>query len=103
MSALALNKFVCHIGKSAVRMATTTPKSFFSVSSRFNVEKKYTDKHEWISMDGNVGTIGITDYAQDKLGEVVYAELPEVSEELEQTGIESSITYLLKLKVLTCL
>lgn len=65
---------------------STAQKSLFSVSTRFNVEKKYTDKHEWISMNGNVGTIGITDYAQDKLGEVVYAELPEIGDELEQTG-----------------
>ena len=40
-------------------------------------ELKYTKEHEWISIDGNVVTIGITDYAQDSLGDIVYLELPE--------------------------
>jgi glycine cleavage system H protein len=39
-------------------------------------ELKYTATHEWIKVQGNVGTIGITDYAQEKLGDVVYVELP---------------------------
>ncbi len=40
-------------------------------------ELKYTKEHEWISNNGNVITIGITDYAQDSLGDVVFLELPE--------------------------
>lgn len=39
---------------------------------------KYTEDHEWISIDGDVGTIGITDHAQEQLGDVVFVELPEV-------------------------
>jgi glycine cleavage system H protein len=38
----------------------------------------YTRSHEWVRIDGDVGTIGITDYAQKELGEIVYLELPEV-------------------------
>ena len=38
----------------------------------------YTTSHEWVRIDGDVGTIGITDYAQKELGEIVYLELPEV-------------------------
>ena len=38
----------------------------------------YTTSHEWVRIDGAVGTIGITDYAQKELGEIVYLELPEV-------------------------
>jgi glycine cleavage system H protein len=38
----------------------------------------YTPSHEWVRIDGDVGTIGITDYAQKELGEIVYLELPEV-------------------------
>jgi glycine cleavage system H protein len=38
----------------------------------------YTQSHEWVRIDGDVGTIGITDYAQKELGEIVYLELPEV-------------------------
>jgi len=37
---------------------------------------KYTDQHEWVRVDGNVGTVGITDYAQGELGDIVYVELP---------------------------
>ena len=38
----------------------------------------YTQSHEWVRIDGDVGTVGITDYAQKELGEIVYLELPEV-------------------------
>ena len=38
----------------------------------------YTTSHEWVRIDGEVGTIGITEYAQKELGEIVYLELPEV-------------------------
>ena len=37
---------------------------------------KYTAEHEWVALDGDVATVGITDYAADKLGDVVFAELP---------------------------
>jgi glycine cleavage system H protein len=39
---------------------------------------KYTKDHEWVSVDGDHGTVGITDFAQQQLGDVVYVELPEV-------------------------
>jgi glycine cleavage system H protein len=39
---------------------------------------RYTPSHEWVRIGGDVGTIGITDYAQKELGEIVYLELPEV-------------------------
>jgi glycine cleavage system H protein len=41
-------------------------------------ELHYTPSHEWVRIDGDVGTIGITDYAQKELGEIVYLEMPEV-------------------------
>ena len=37
---------------------------------------KYTKEHEWVRTDGDVGTVGITDYAQDQLGDIVFVELP---------------------------
>lgn len=43
----------------------------------------YSEDHEWIKVEGNVVTIGITDIAQDQLGEIVYVELPDTDEELE--------------------
>ena len=45
---------------------------------------KYTDNHEWVRMDGEFAYIGITDYAQDQLGEVLFVEMPEVGDELTQ-------------------
>lgn len=39
---------------------------------------KYTEDHEWIRVEGDVGTVGITDHAQEQLGDVVFVELPEV-------------------------
>jgi glycine cleavage system H protein len=44
---------------------------------------KYTKEHEWIDLAGERGTIGITDYAQQQLGDVVYIELPEVGTKLK--------------------
>jgi glycine cleavage system H protein len=46
-------------------------------------ELKYTRSDEWIRLDGDVATIGITDYAQHELGELVYVELPEVGQKLQ--------------------
>jgi len=45
---------------------------------------KYTEGHEWIDISGDRGKVGITDYAQDQLGEVVYIDLPEVGTKLRQ-------------------
>ncbi len=41
-------------------------------------ELKYSEDHEWVRVDGNIATVGITDYAQDALGDVVFVELPDV-------------------------
>ena len=38
----------------------------------------FTEEHEWISVDGDIGTVGITDYAQHALGDIVFAELPAI-------------------------
>jgi glycine cleavage system H protein len=44
---------------------------------------KYTKDHEWVSVDGNVGTIGITDFAQSELGDIVFVELPSKGKKLK--------------------
>ena len=43
-----------------------------------------TQDHEWIKVEGDIGTIGITNHAQDQLGDVVYVDLPEVGDTVEQ-------------------
>ncbi len=45
---------------------------------------KYTAEHEWIRVEGDVGTVGITAYAQEQLGDVVFVELPEVGRKAEK-------------------
>ena len=44
---------------------------------------KYTDQHEWLNIEGDVATIGITDYAQSSLGDLVFVELPEVGKQVK--------------------
>ena len=51
---------------------------------------KYTQDHEWISVDGNSATVGITDYAQEQLGEVVFVELPDIGKDVGK-GDESAV------------
>src|SRR5215471_18743002 len=41
---------------------------------------RYTREHEWIAVEGNIGTIGITDYAQNSLGDIVYVDVPKVGD-----------------------
>jgi glycine cleavage system H protein len=43
---------------------------------------KYTNEHEWVRIDGDTGTVGITDFAQQQLGDVVYVDLPDVGTKL---------------------
>ena len=52
--------------------------------------KKYTDEHEWISIDGEIGTVGISVYAQVQLGDVVFIEVPEIGT-VYQKGEEAAV------------
>jgi glycine cleavage system H protein len=47
---------------------------------------RFTKDHEWISVDGDVATVGISDYAQEQLGDVVYVELPEIGKAVAKGG-----------------
>ena len=48
------------------------------------IDRKYSKEHEWIKIDGDIATIGITDFAQDQLTDVVFVELPEVDKQIKQ-------------------
>jgi glycine cleavage system H protein len=50
----------------------------------YPADLKYTKDHEWIRLDGGTGTVGITDYAQKQLGDVVYVDLPAVGTAVTQ-------------------
>ncbi|GAA4289772.1 glycine cleavage system protein GcvH [Aestuariibaculum suncheonense] len=54
-------------------------------------ELKYTKDHEWVSIDGDVATIGITDFAQSELGDIVYVEVETVDETLEAEEIFGTV------------
>jgi glycine cleavage system H protein len=48
----------------------------------YPTDRKYTKEHEWIQVNGNTGTVGITDYAQQSLGDIVFVETPKVGAEV---------------------
>ncbi|MDB9976950.1 glycine cleavage system protein GcvH [Flavobacteriaceae bacterium] len=54
-------------------------------------ELKYTKDHEWISIEGDSATIGITDYAQGELGDIVYVEIEALGEQLDKEEIFGSV------------
>jgi glycine cleavage system H protein len=47
---------------------------------------RYTKEHEWVRLDGDLATVGISDYAQEQLGELVFVELPEIGRQVSQGG-----------------
>lgn len=52
---------------------------------------RYTKEHEWVNIEDNIATIGITDYAQEALGDITFVELPGVGDEIEQFGEFASV------------
>lgn len=47
-------------------------------------DRRYADSHEWVKLDGEIATVGISDYAQHALGNIVYVDMPEVGDEVTQ-------------------
>ena len=52
---------------------------------------RYTKEHEWLQVDGDTGTVGITDYAQSSLGDIVFVELPKVGQQIEAGSTFGSV------------
>ena len=52
---------------------------------------KYTKDHEWIKLDGNIATVGITDFAQSELGDIVFVDVDTLNEELDQEEVFGTI------------
>lgn len=74
-------------------VAVATPfgssvRGFASSRVALEIKTRYTPEHEWVAFDteSNIGTIGITDYAQKSLGDVVYVELPSEDTDVKQGG-----------------
>lgn len=57
----------------------------------FPAELKYTKEHEWIKLEGDIATVGITDFAQSELGDIVYVEIETVGQTLAQDEIFGSV------------
>ena len=54
-------------------------------------ELKYTKDHEWVKIDGDIATIGVTDFAQSELGDIVFVEIETLDEELESEEVFGSV------------
>ena len=54
-------------------------------------DRKYSQEHEWVQVEGDIGTIGVTDHAASELGDIVYVELPEVGDEFSAGDSVGSI------------
>uniref|UniRef100_A0A7N0RJE1 Glycine cleavage system H protein n=1 Tax=Kalanchoe fedtschenkoi TaxID=63787 RepID=A0A7N0RJE1_KALFE len=74
----------------ACRLLAMRAASYLKISAPYRgyatvlKDLKYADSHEWAKIDGKLATVGITDHAQDHLGDVVYVELPEVGAQVKQ-------------------
>jgi len=63
----------------------------FSELTMYPADRRYTKDHEWIIVTGNLGRVGITDYAQKQLGDVVFVELPDVGRAVTQGQTSGTI------------
>jgi len=52
---------------------------------------KYSKEHTWVSIEGNIGTIGITEFAQSELGEIVYVDMPRVGQSFKKDEVFGSV------------
>lgn len=55
------------------------------------VDLKYTKDHEWVRIEGNIATVGVTDFAQSELGDIVFVEIETLDEELEKEEVFGSV------------
>ncbi|XP_014773497.1 glycine cleavage system H protein [Octopus bimaculoides] len=88
MALVALGRNACScaarlMSRSSPVLTSLQKYRHFSLSSRSYSERFYNKSHEWISISNGVGTIGISDYAQDAIGEIVFVSLPDIGTELK--------------------
>uniref|UniRef100_U5EVI3 Glycine cleavage system H protein n=1 Tax=Corethrella appendiculata TaxID=1370023 RepID=U5EVI3_9DIPT len=86
---------LCHIRVVSLKLSTSNFANylvknqnsfsrFISTSSVNLADRLFTKKHEWVTVDGGIGTVGISNYAQEALGDVVFAQLPDIGTQLSQ-------------------
>ncbi len=66
------------------------------------MERKYTKEHEWVTVDGDVATVGVTEYAATELGDVVFLELPEEGSTVDQGAAVGTIETVKSVEDLYC-
>jgi glycine cleavage system H protein len=54
-------------------------------------DRRYAESHEWVKIDGDIATIGISDYAQHALGDIVYVDMPEVGDEMSAGDVFGAV------------
>jgi len=59
--------------------------------SKYPENFRYTKEHEWVRVQGDIGTVGITNHAQEELGDIVYVDLPKVGARVDQGGTLGSV------------
>ncbi|KAF7703388.1 hypothetical protein HF521_022395 [Silurus meridionalis] len=82
------------VGSQTLRRTSSSISRTFCTTPWLSQALRFTDKHEWVRADRDVGTVGITAYAQEALGDVVYCGLPEVGTKLqpmEEFGVLESV------------
>jgi glycine cleavage system H protein len=72
---LQLENFMLRLAARNSSLLNAQQKQAFNLF-RFIATKKYTAEHEWISVEGDIGTVGISNYAQESLGDVIFVEVP---------------------------
>src|SRR5215211_7869503 len=72
--------------RSSRHRSTSEPKT-----NMYPDDFRYTKEHEWVSVAGDIGTIGITDHAQHELGDIVYVDLPKIGASVAQGGTIGSV------------
>ncbi|KAF8783107.1 Glycine cleavage system H protein like [Argiope bruennichi] len=73
---------------------STSATRLFSQTSHLLSNRKYSEKHEWLTLNGKVGTVGVSHYAQEALGDVVYVQAPEIGQKIgkdEEAGVIESV------------
>ncbi|GCB37800.1 hypothetical protein KGMB02408_47450 [Bacteroides faecalis] len=63
---------------------------------------KYTNEHEWIRVEGDIAYVGITDYAQEQLGDIVFVDIPTVGESLEAGETFGTIEVVKTISIFSC-
>ncbi|XP_069755619.1 glycine cleavage system H protein, mitochondrial-like [Narcine bancroftii] len=83
VSKLRAASFLCLHSASGTVQIVGLARSF-STGAAVLSARKFTDKHEWVTVENGIGTVGISNYAQEALGDVVYCGLPEIGTKLNQ-------------------